>query len=165
MHTLVCKALQAHRSTLSVSTEACNYQPPFAFIDNLVCLVGGPDRPTPQPKASTPAPPGSDQSYVDRANAAKDSLASGANDIYSRLGSAVSERGQMLDGLEDTVNSLRSGSENMLAQVSCCRLSVLSFRLLITRVGEETCCRTVGARMVRLLSFSTYNGGYCRGME
>ena len=29
----------------------------------------------------------------------------------------MSERGQMLDGLEDTVNSLRTGSENMLAQV------------------------------------------------
>lgn len=79
-------------------------------------LLGGPDRPIPQPKASSPAPPGSDQSYADRANAAKDSLTSGTNELYNRLGSAVSERGQMLDGLEDTVNSLRSGSENMLAQ-------------------------------------------------
>jgi hypothetical protein len=62
---------------------------------------------------------------VDQANATKDSLASGANDLYSRLGSAMSERGQMLDGLEDTVNSLRAGSENMVAQVGLLRLQVL----------------------------------------
>ena len=53
---------------------------------------------------------------------AKDSLASSASDLYNRLGSAVSERGQMLDGLEDAVNSLKSGSENMLAQVIFHRL-------------------------------------------
>lgn len=55
---------------------------------------------------------------MDRASATKDSVASGANDLYNRLGNAVSERGQMLDGLEDTVNSLRTGSQNMLTQVS-----------------------------------------------
>jgi len=81
----------------------------------ILCLVGGPDRPIPQPKDDTPVSLGSNQS-PDRANATKDILASSANDLYSRLGSAVSERGQMLDGLEDTVNSLRTGSENMLAQ-------------------------------------------------
>jgi len=81
-------------------------------------LVAGPDRPIPQPKETTSTSPGNSQSYTDRANATKDSVASGANDLYSRLGNAVSERGQMLDGLEDTVNSLRTGSQNMLAQVS-----------------------------------------------
>src|SRR5258708_29458060 len=75
----------------------------------VLCVVGGQDRPIPQPKDNTPSSP--------RNNARKDSLAGGTTDIYSRLGSAVSERGQMLDGLEDTVNSLRTGSENMLAQV------------------------------------------------
>ena len=69
----------------------------------------------------------------------------------------MSERGQMLDGLEDTVNSLRTGSENMLTQVIYCQLEVLSF--LTTRVGKETCCRAVGAGVVRLLSFSTGGAG------
>ena len=65
----------------------------------------------------------------------------------------MSERGQMLDGLEETVSSLRTGSENMLAQVGPGRLPVLSFHLLTTRIGEETCCRTVGSRLVRVLIF------------
>jgi len=79
-------------------------------------LFAGPNRPIPQPKEPTSTSPGNNQSYADRANATKDSLSSGTNDLYSRLGSAMSERGQMLDGLEDTVNSLRAGSENMVAQ-------------------------------------------------
>ncbi|KAF9654319.1 hypothetical protein BDM02DRAFT_3085840 [Thelephora ganbajun] len=79
-------------------------------------LLGGPDRPIPQPKETTSTAPRNNQSYADRASAAKDSIASSTNDLYNRLGSAASERGQMLDGLEDTVNSLRTGSENMLAQ-------------------------------------------------
>lgn len=119
-----------------------------------ICSVGGPGRPIPQPKESTPASPGSNQSSADRVNVTKSSLAGGTNDLYNRLGSAVSERGQMLDGLEDTVNSLRTGSENMLAQVRCCRLPLSPFRFLTTRIGEKTCCRTVGAKLVRFLTLS-----------
>lgn len=129
-------------------------KPVATLIDDRVRLVGGPDRPIPQPKDNTPASPGSNQSYADRANVAKDSLAGGANDLYNRLGSAVSERGQMLDGLEDTVNSLRTGSENMVAQVCCCWVPVLFFSLLMERIGKEACCRAVDARMVQLLTFS-----------
>lgn len=117
-------------------------------------LVGGPNRPIPQPKDNTLTSPGSDQSYVNRVNATKDSLASGANDIYSRLGSAVSERGEMLDGLEDTVNSLRTGSENMLAQVRHCGLPLSLVHFFMTRIGEKTCCRAVRAKLVWFLTFS-----------
>jgi len=63
----------------------------------------------------------------------------------------MSERGQMLDGLEDTVNSLRTGSENMLAQVGLDQLQVVSFHPLTTGIGEETCCRAVGSGLVRVL--------------
>ena len=63
----------------------------------------------------------------------------------------MSERGQMLDGLEETVNSLRTGSENMLAQVRYTRLPLPKFHLLTTRTGEETCYRAVRAKLVRLL--------------
>lgn len=41
---------------------------------------------------------------------------SGVGDLYNRLGAAIAERGQMLDGLEDTVGSLQQGSKNMLTQ-------------------------------------------------
>ena len=95
---------------LSVSITPCDYQT-FALIGDSVCLVGGSDRPIPQPKGAASTSP------TDRANTPKDSIASGTSDLYNRLGNAMSERGQMLDGLEDTVNSLRTGSENMLAQV------------------------------------------------
>jgi len=40
----------------------------------------------------------------------------GVGDLYNRLGSALAERGQMLDGLENTVGSLQQGTTNMLAQ-------------------------------------------------
>ena len=156
MHTLVSRVPQEHRSMLSVSITVCEYQN-LALINVFAHLVAGPDRPIPQPKepTSTSTSPGSNQPYADRAGATKDSLASGANDLYSRLGSAMSERGQMLDGLEDTVNSLRAGSENMVAQVGLLRLQVLPFHLLTATIGEEACCRTVDARMVQLLSYST----------
>lgn len=143
---------------LSVSIAVCEYQPP-ALIDAFVHLVAGPDRPIPQPKDTTSASPGNNQPYVDRASAASDSLTSSANDLYSRLGSAMSERGQMLDGLEDTVNSLRAGSENMVAQVGFRQLQVSSFRSLTGTIGEEACYRTVDARMVQLLICSTLGGG------
>lgn len=116
MRSWVVKVLQGCKSTPSVSITACGYQP-FVLIDGFSCLVGGPDRPIPQPKETTSTSPGKTQSSADLASATKDSIASGTSDLYSRLGNAMSERGQMLDGLEDTVNSLRTGSENMLAQV------------------------------------------------
>ena len=43
----------------------------------------------------------------------------------------------------------------MLAQVIFYRLPVLQFHLLTMGIGEETCCRTVGAKMVQLLICST----------
>jgi len=100
------------------------------------------------------------QSYANRTTTAKDSIASGANDLYSKLGNAMSERGQMLDGLEDTVNSLRSGSENMVTQVGSRRLPNFSFDLLMTGIGEETCCRAVDAKVVQFLIYSTLESVY-----
>ena len=110
MRSSAVRVLQGRKSMLSVSTTPCDYQT-FALIGDSVCLVGGSDRPIPQPKEAASTSP------TDRANTPKDSIASGTSDLYNRLGNAMSERGQMLDGLEDTVNSLRTGSENMLAQV------------------------------------------------
>ena len=124
------------------------------MIDNFARSVAGPDRPIPQPKETTSTSPGNN-SYADRANATKESVTSGANDLYNRLGSAVTERGQMLDGLEDTVNSLRAGSENMVAQVALRRLLFLPIRLLMTIIGEENCCRAVYEKLVQLLNFPT----------
>jgi len=173
MRTSVSRVPQGHRSILSVSVAVCKNQN-LALINVLAHLVAGPDRPIPQPKepTSTSTSPGSNQPYADRASATKDSLAGGANDLYSRLGNAMSERGQMLDGLEDTVNSLRAGSENMVAQVGLLRFQVLSFHLLTTIIGEEARCRTVDARVVQLLSYSTPGVGgrlrlwrTCRRME
>ena len=165
MRTLVSRVPQARRSMLSVSITVCEYQN-LSLINAFAHLVAGPDRPIPQPKepTSTSTSLGSNQPYTDRASATRDSLASGANDIYSRLGNAMSERGQMLDGLEDTVNSLRAGSENMVTQVSLLRLQALPFHLLTTTIGEEACCRTVDARMVQLLSYSTLGGGWTAGV-
>jgi len=74
----------------------------------------------------------------------------------------VTERGQMLDGLQDSVNSLRTGSENMLVQVGLGPLPVLSFHLLTRRIGEEACCRAVDSEMVRVLIYSAV-GSICMG--
>ena len=165
MRTLVSRVPQGRRSMLSVSITVYEYQN-LSLINVFAHLVAGPDRPIPQPKepTSTSTSLGSNQPYTDRASATRDSLASGANDLYSRLGNAMSERGQMLDGLEDTVNSLRAGSENMVTQVSLLRLQALPFHLLTTTIGEEACCRTVDARMVQLLSYSTLGGGWTAGV-
>ena len=148
------------QSTTGVQIDALreytNLQlPSFGLVDDFAHLVAGPNRPIPQPKETTPTSPGSSQSYGDQAN----TIASGANDLYSRLGNAMSERGQMLDGLEDTVNSLRVGSENMVAQVGLRPLPILLFHPLTARIGEEACCGTVDAKMVQLLIHSTLGGG------
>lgn len=71
----------------------------------------------------------------------------------------MSERGQMLDGLEDTVNSLRAGSENMVTQVGLQRLQVLFFHFLIMAIGEEACCRAVDAKLVQFLIYSMFGNG------
>lgn len=103
-------------------------------------LVGGPDRPIPTPKPQRPqvsdttsgnsgtSQPGS---VADVANSAS----RGVSDLYSRLNNALQERGyagcatitinhltialcsEMLGGLEESFQSLESGSKNMLAQV------------------------------------------------
>jgi hypothetical protein len=107
--------------------------------------VGGPDRPIPEKKpverAAPPTSKGSSGNVLDGATA-------GVNDLYSRLGSAISERGQMLDGLEDTVSSLQQGSSNMLAQVCVSPLwkSSPSHHM---DAGEETGFGTVGEELVQ----------------
>ncbi|KAJ7293050.1 WD40 containing snare-dependent exocytosis protein [Mycena rebaudengoi] len=75
--------------------------------EQLDTLLGGPDRPIPQvvPTAGT----SKSASTAQAAGGAQSSL-------YSRLQSAVGERGQMLGDLEDRFNSLEQGSRSMVAQ-------------------------------------------------
>lgn len=98
--------------------------------------MGGPDRPIPQnepaSKLERPGLGSPTSSSVSNALAATSGVGS---DLYNRLGAAISERGQMLDGLEDTVGSLQQGSSNMLAQVGF----PLTFN--VTGVDSEPCCR------------------------
>ncbi|EKM61629.1 uncharacterized protein PHACADRAFT_169080 [Phanerochaete carnosa HHB-10118-sp] len=96
--------------------------------DQIDTLLGGPDRPIPQPKPQRPKPSatGSGRSSgsgsrpdPQRANSVSEmanSASRGVNDLYSRLNNALAERGEMLGGLEESFQSLESGSKNMLAQ-------------------------------------------------
>ncbi|GJE89618.1 hypothetical protein PsYK624_057220 [Phanerochaete sordida] len=90
--------------------------------DQIDVLLGGPDRPIPQPKPQRPKPgvlaSGSDGLTPQRANSVSEmanSASRGVSDLYSRLGNALAERGEMLGGLEESFQSLESGSKNMLA--------------------------------------------------
>ncbi|KAF7307215.1 WD40 containing SNARE-dependent exocytosis protein [Mycena indigotica] len=77
--------------------------------DQLDILLGGPDRPIPQ----KPAPPKAQAN--DAASVAK-SAAGVQDSLYSRLQSAMGERGQMLNDLEERFNALEEGSKNMASQ-------------------------------------------------
>ncbi|KAJ7675329.1 lethal giant larvae like, C-terminal-domain-containing protein [Mycena rosella] len=78
--------------------------------EQLDILLGGPDRPIPEKKPqSATIDPTSASSLAQTAAGVQSSL-------YSRLQSAVGERGQMLGDLEDRFNSLEEGSRSMVAQ-------------------------------------------------
>lgn len=110
--------------------------------------MAGPDRPIPQnepaSKLERPGLGSPASSSVSDALAATSGVGS---DLYNRLGAAISERGQMLDGLEDTVGSLQQGSSNMLAQVGF--LGILMCRMLISFVGEKIGFRAVDEKLVQ----------------
>ncbi|KAJ7040330.1 WD40 containing snare-dependent exocytosis protein [Mycena alexandri] len=74
-------------------------------------LLGGPDRPIPVPetKPKSTATPADASSIAQTAAGVQSSL-------YSRLQSAMGERGQMLGDLEDRFNSLEEGSKSMVSQ-------------------------------------------------
>ncbi|KAJ7459170.1 WD40 containing snare-dependent exocytosis protein [Mycena galericulata] len=79
--------------------------------EQLDVLLGGPDRPIPEPVERPSTSP---------ANASASSVAQTAagvqSSLYARLQSAVGERGQMLGDLEDRFNSLEEGSKSMVTQ-------------------------------------------------
>ncbi|KAF9502306.1 hypothetical protein BDN71DRAFT_1437870 [Pleurotus eryngii] len=80
--------------------------------DQIDLLLGGPDRPIPQPKPRDVAQEGTSSGF--NASAITASVAGTQAGIYTRLQSALNERGQMLDGLQDRFNDLEEGSRNMV---------------------------------------------------
>jgi syntaxin-binding protein 5 len=98
--------------------------------------VGGPDRPVPEKQSaaaewlSTATSPGT--AAADSSSGLQ-AATSGVGDLYNRLGAAISERGQMLDGLQESVGSLQQGSKNMLTQV--CPFSLSPFKLMFVKAG------------------------------
>jgi len=86
--------------------------------DQIDALLAGPDRPVPDKLEPRVAQGG----YAEwKAGSSKTgevatSTAQTKGALYERLHAAVSERGEMLNDLETSVNSLEQGSKNMLAQ-------------------------------------------------
>ncbi|KAH9044417.1 lethal giant larvae like, C-terminal-domain-containing protein [Lactarius pseudohatsudake] len=86
--------------------------------DQIDALLAGPDRPVPE----KPEPRVAQGGYAEwKAGSSKTgelatSTARTKGALYERLHAAVSERGEMLNDLETSVNSLEQGSKNMLAQ-------------------------------------------------
>ncbi|KAH9081593.1 lethal giant larvae like, C-terminal-domain-containing protein [Lactarius deliciosus] len=86
--------------------------------DQIDALLAGPDRPVPE----KPLPRVAQGGYAEwKAGSSKTgelatSTARTKGALYERLHAAVSERGEMLNDLETSVNSLEQGSKNMLAQ-------------------------------------------------
>ncbi|KAI0361067.1 hypothetical protein OH77DRAFT_1417267 [Trametes cingulata] len=86
-------------------------------------LLAGPDRPVPPPSKVArpavihPAPEGeaggSSQAPV---SAAAAGMSSGVADLYNRLGTALTERGEMLGDLQQSLDSLEQGSKSMVKQ-------------------------------------------------
>ncbi|KAJ7170200.1 WD40 containing snare-dependent exocytosis protein [Mycena filopes] len=74
-------------------------------------LLGGQDRPIPVPEVK----PKSAANPADASSVAQ-SAAGTQSSLYSRLQSAMGERGQMLGDLEDRFNSLEEGSKSMVSQ-------------------------------------------------
>ncbi|KIY73582.1 hypothetical protein CYLTODRAFT_365694 [Cylindrobasidium torrendii FP15055 ss-10] len=84
-------------------------------------ILGGPDRPIPEPSvpAQRPGMQGNAVSFEGAQKGAASLLASAQqthSTLYSRLTSALNERGQMLGNLEDQFNSLEQGSKTMVDQ-------------------------------------------------
>jgi len=94
----------------------------FDLLLKDIPIVGGPNRPVPvrmDAAQSTRSGSGSGV-YGSAATAASSVAASAASaqaTIYSKLSSALGERGQLLNGLEEGFKSLEQGSQNMAAQV------------------------------------------------
>ncbi|THV07456.1 WD40 containing snare-dependent exocytosis protein [Dendrothele bispora CBS 962.96] len=83
--------------------------------EQIDALLGGPDR----PKISSPKTPASvPQTNEERAKASQMNAEAAAaqSSLYSRLTSALEERGQMLGDLEDRFNVLEQGSRSMVDQ-------------------------------------------------
>jgi len=76
-------------------------------------LLAGPDRPMPQLPKVQPAATARGPST---ATALRAQAQNTQSNLYERLASALSERGQALGDLEDSFNSLESGSKNMVDQ-------------------------------------------------
>jgi len=89
----------------------------FTTGEQIDALLGGPDRPVPEkPSAAAEWLSTATTPATESGGSSLQAATSGVGDLYNRLGAAISERGQMLDGLEETVGSLQQGSRNMLAQ-------------------------------------------------
>ncbi|KAK0246422.1 WD40 containing snare-dependent exocytosis protein [Armillaria nabsnona] len=78
-------------------------------------LLGGPNRPIPQPKTE-PSAGASYEGISQGASALAASASATQSSLYERLTSALNDRGQMLGDLEDRFNSLEQGSRSMAAQ-------------------------------------------------
>jgi len=74
-------------------------------------LLAGPDRPLPEPQ-----PQPQNLNATAGAGAAAAAVAAQSANLYSRLTTALNERGQLLGDLEDRFNALEEGSKNMVAQ-------------------------------------------------
>ncbi|KAK7465475.1 Lethal(2) giant larvae sro7 [Stygiomarasmius scandens] len=75
-------------------------------------LLGGPDRPQLPPQQKSMRPP-EDRTQSSHLNS---EAAAAQSSLYSRLTSALEERGQMLGDLEDRFNALEQGSRSMADQ-------------------------------------------------
>jgi hypothetical protein len=84
--------------------------------------VGGPDRPLPQHQRPTLGTASSGGGISSSASTAAANIAASAaaaqTSFYTKISSALNERGQLLGGLEESFNSLEQGSRNMATQVS-----------------------------------------------
>ncbi|KAF8640450.1 hypothetical protein AX17_000114 [Amanita inopinata Kibby_2008] len=81
--------------------------------DQLDVLLGGPQRPIPEPRPQTLEDLGETSS--DGSGMAARAAAM-HNDLYNRLTQAMGERGQLLEDLGERFNALEEGSRNMAAQ-------------------------------------------------
>ena len=103
--------------TISVSEIGFNTSTP----DLRYRVVGGPDRVELMAQRSRQAPGGSSMGAVGGSSTTAASLAASAASaqasIYSKLSSALGERGQLLGGLEESFKSLEQGSQSMVTQV------------------------------------------------
>ncbi|RDB29510.1 Uncharacterized protein C1F3.03 [Hypsizygus marmoreus] len=76
-------------------------------------LLGGPDRPSPEPHVQSRD---SSEDNVAGVSGIAAAASSTQSNLYNRLASALNERGQILGDLEDRFNALEEGSKNMVSQ-------------------------------------------------